>query len=158
MSYSDTIHINTLILDCDGVLTDGKKYVAENGDRQMIAFNSRDNVAVSALVEKGLRVIIVTASPWPGIAAYWKKYGCEVYYTKHKGNISTEIKEAGGRPINWSSALGVGDDFADVKLLEQCAKAYVPADAHPLLRQQFEELISRGGEGVVTELIYNQKL
>lgn len=135
--------ISTILVDCDGCLTDGKKYVGEDGQRAMIAFHSRDNTAVHRLIDAGYRVVIVTASYWPGIRKYWGKYNVEVFSTREKENLPE---------IDWGSTVGIGDSIADIPFLRRCAWAYVPADAHPRLLAEFSSLATRGGAGIMAEV------
>lgn len=135
--------INTIIIDCDGCLTDGKKYVGQDGRRTAIAFNSRDNTAIQRLIEQGYRVIIVTASHFPGIRRYWGKYNLEVFSTKQKENLEG---------IDWDNALGIGDDVIDIPFLRKCAAQYVPSDAHPRMIGEFTPLATRGGRGIMEEV------
>lgn len=135
--------INTIVVDCDGCLTDGKKYVDDKGERALMAFHARDNTAIRRLIESGYRVIIVTASRFSGTWKYWGKYNVEVVSTKEK----TEIEG-----IDWARSLGVGDDLMDIEFLRLCAVAYVPSDAHPRLLGEFNHLVTKGGRGVMAEI------
>ena len=116
-------------MDCDGVLTDGKKYVDATGQRQMIAFHSRDSIACKALVEMGFRVIVITLSDFEGIANYWTKYGAEVLYGGGVGKLTAlrlNIWEE-----DWEKTIGIGDDVTDICYLEKCKFPHIVADAHP---------------------------
>ncbi len=135
--------ISTILVDCDGCLTDGKKYVGEDGQRAMAAFHSRDNTAIQRLIEAGYRVIIVTASRWPGIRRYWGKYNVEVFSASEKESLPG---------IDWESTVGIGDDIMDAPFLRRCAWAYVPAGAHPRLLAEFSSLATSGGAGIMAEV------
>ena len=116
----------TILVDCDGCLTDGKKYVDATGQRQMIAFHSRDSIACKALVEMGFQVIILTHSLFPGIPAYWEKYGAKVHASKiEKSNVHSHFY------INPDKVIGIGDDITDISFLETVKFPYIVADAHP---------------------------
>ena len=141
--------IKNIVIDCDGVLTDGKKIVGISGHRELIAFHSRDNEAVRQLISDGYRVIIVTASRFPGIFAYWRKYNAEVFHLKDKVRLNTV---AG---LDWSETVGVGDDVMDQGFLHSCRFAYVPADAHPDMKKEFTVLKTKGGEGILSEIIHH---
>lgn len=140
---STGFELHTIVIDCDGCLTDGKKYVGLDGQRTAIAFNSRDNTAIARLIAAGYRVVIVTAARFPGIRRYWQKYNVEVFYSRDKESIEG---------IDWDSAVGIGDDLIDARFLRQCAWAFCPADAHPSLRAEFTPLATYGGQGIIEEL------
>lgn len=126
----------SIIIDCDGVLTDGKKYVDYLGNRQMIAFHSRDSIACKALVEMGFQVIVVTMSTFEGITNYWKRHGAHTVIAWGRDKI-TALEPCG---INWEKTIGIGDDITDLCYLEKCKFAYIVADPHPFYRSKDLEL------------------
>lgn len=119
----------SIIVDADGCLTDGKKYVDATGQRQMIAFHSRDSIACNALVEMGFRVIIITLSDFEGIANYWTKYGAEVLYGGKVGKLTALRLNVWEE--DWEKTIGIGDDITDIDYLEMVKYPYIVADAHP---------------------------
>ena len=135
----------SIIVDCDGCLTDGKKYVDATGQRQMIAFHSRDNIACKMLVEMGFRVIIITASSFKGIWEYWKKYGVEVHSTR--GSKLAELEKYGSIE-DWEKTIGIGDDVTDICYLEKCRYAFIPKDAHG----KVEKALSKHENAFITEI------
>ncbi len=141
----------TIIVDCDGVLTDGKKYVDATGQRQMIAFHSRDSIAWKMLVEMGFQVIILTHSLFPGIPAYWEKYGAKVHASKiEKSNVVSHFV------FDWEKTIGIGDDVTDNCYLGKCKFPYIVADAHPFYKQKgryiYPRLDVNGGCGVLAHI------
>lgn len=140
--------IKTIIVDCDGCLTDGKKHIDADGRRSHITFHSRDNIAARRFQAMGIRVIVITASAFQGIRKYWGKYNIEVYTALDKLETLNELE------IDFETAIGIGDDVIDFKFLEECKWAYVPADAHPSLLRRFQALNTRGGDGVLAELYH----
>lgn len=135
--------VTTIVIDCDGCLTDGKKYIGADGQRTAIAFNSRDNTAVQRLIAAGYRVVVVTASRFPGIRRYWQKYNVEVFSSREKEHLPG---------IYWENAAGIGDDLMDAPFLRKCAVAFTPADGHPALRGEFTPLATYGGRGIMEEV------
>lgn len=138
-----------LILDCDGCLTDGKKIVNSAGNRVLINFNSKDNIAMKQFIEVGVKVVVISASGFDGIKNYWEKYGATVIL-RAEDKLETLITH--GFDVTRKACMGVGDDLADVGFLNCCTFAVVPKDAHPLLLKQFDKLKCKGGEGVVAHL------
>ena len=69
--------VKILLLDVDGVLTDGKVYVAHDGER-FKAFNSRDNRAIAEFIARGWEVHLVSASKWPGLKQFSENTGAQV--------------------------------------------------------------------------------
>lgn len=164
----------TILVDCDGVLTDGKKYVDATGQRQMIAFHPRDSIACKALVEMGFQVIVLTHSFFEGITDYWSKYGAKIYTPSFGEPMDNKLNVAIRHPLDWEKTIGIGDDVTDICYLEKCKKAYCPMDAHSILlncaipaiargqRQlpkdfrpvNIDKLKVNGGDGILSELLF----
>ena len=142
--------IKNIVIDCDGCLTDGSKPVDDAGNRTGIRFHARDNEAARRLIAAGYRVIIVTASKFPGIRRYWHRYGVEVYSTREKITVADQASP----PFLWSETVGIGDDLLDEDFLTACEMAFMPADAHPSLVGRFTPLATAGGGGVLAEVEY----
>ncbi len=144
----------TILVDADGCLTDGKKYVDATGQRQMIAFNSRDSIACKALVEMGFQVIILTHSLFPGIPVYWEKYGAKVHASKiEKSNVVSHFV------IDWEKTIGIGDDITDDCFLEKCEFPYLVFDCNTYYHDdkyggyKYPRFKTWGGDGVLSELV-----
>lgn len=146
----------SIIIDCDGVLTDGKKYVDYLGNRQMIAFHSRDSIACKALVEMGFQVIVVTMSTFEGITNYWKRHGAHTVIAWGRDKI-TALEPCG---IDWEKTIGIGDDITDICYLEKCRYVLLPKDCHKQLvgwfnpaRNEFAPVSKlKGGQGLLSQL------
>ena len=116
----------SILVDCDGCLTDGQKHVNEKGERVSISFHARDSAACRELVAMGFKVIVVTNSFFSGIPAYWEKYGAKVHATKlEKGNVHSHFY------IDPNKVIGIGDDITDDSFLKTVKFPYIVADAHP---------------------------
>ena len=144
-------------MDADGCLTDGKKYVDATGQRQMIAFHSRDSIACKALVEMGFQVIVLTHSEFKGIRNYWEKYGAKVIHAT--GAVKKNIAlDTWGNIEDWEKTIGIGDDVTDICYLEKCKIALMPYDKHPKLWDVFSTennqftMDANGGEGLLSIL------
>lgn len=144
--------VKTILLDFDGVIGSETKYLDGNGNRAFLSVSSRDCEALKRIKEQGHRVIIVTASSSYLISAYAEKYGIRLVSSTDK--LTALMKEN----IDWENTIAIGDDLGDVEMLQKAAKAYCPADAHPKLKGEFQPLQSKGGQGVICELLYNYLL
>lgn len=152
------MRFDTLILDMDGVLTDGSKYIGPEGVRDTVRMHCRDNTNIKLLQELGIQVIVVTASSTPGAIAYFKRKGIVGMVMNDKQ--PDLIKVSSPVSFEWSRTVVVGDDLGDMKMMraaqEAGGMAYCPADAHPLVRRHFPNLETKGGQGIVGELIFKE--
>jgi len=132
--------ISTIILDLDGVLTDGKQYIGMDGRKRFKAVNARDKMAIRRIIARGYNVLILTMDDWPGAKEWFESIGCIFVVSKQKEK----------EDLLFSKAIGCGDDISDHDWLKRCKFAYVPQDAD--FRLKFERLKVNGGAGVVVEL------
>lgn len=141
--------INTLILDCDGVLTPGIKEVGDDGNRYGITFNAKDDTAIDILLGAGIRVVVVTASNYEGIAAYMRKRGVDVFnvQTAHKKDI---YRMAGIDPMR---TMVIGDDIPDITMMKMAKLAVCPSDASNTVKGLFVTLETKGGQGIVGQAL-----
>lgn len=137
--------IDTLLIDCDGVLTDGKVNISQDGKKLFKSFNSLDIAPTRELIARGIRVIIITADD-SGFAKEWaKKVGAELMVLRNKGEIDTE---------DFGIFAVCGNDVWDIPMFELANYKFCPADAHKNVKsvKDIEILILKGGEGVMTEI------
>lgn len=135
--------IQTLLIDFDGVLTDGKKTIDHTGQTMFKNVHSRDNRAIRELIAKGWEVVIVSADKWKGAEEYAHKLGAMFMHMRDKSQVPFE---------NYAA---IGDDAWDVKMLLKASIAYCPADADSSVLNipGITVLKTKGGHGVIAELL-----
>lgn len=144
----------TIILDCDGVLTDGKVRYHENGGRSK-EFHSRDIPAIKRLIKSGFEVIILSASSWNGLKYFANRCGCQyVIGIKDKAKWLTEH-----RPDLIGNFIAVCDDYDDFELCKMAYWVLLPKDhAKGFIDEIREtetlvtELQTKGGKGLMCEV------
>lgn len=151
------MNITTFIIDCDGVLNDGKQAHAYNSsdpytkpllEKPFKFFHSRDKTAIRHLTQSlGKRVIIVSADDSDITRAWAESCGAEFIYQRIK-----VFSEDDG--IIWNETVGVGDDLIDLPYLEKCALAFCPEDASPRVKEFATPLNVRGGDGFISHLLW----
>lgn len=152
--------IKTVVIDCDGVLTDGKVHYAHDGQKTK-SFNSRDIRAIRQLISHGIDVIIVTQSEWPGINDYAERTGAIVIKTRDKSyeavHDALDVYDFStpGMYGHLEDYCMIGDDVPDIELMlnDKCVRAYCTFDADPSVRDHCQQLSTKGGEGVVAEVV-----
>lgn len=136
----------TLVIDCDGVLTDGKLYMAASGEKLFKAFHSRDVRALREFVFRGFRVVIVTADDSSITKHFAEKCGVEVMVMRDKAKVVSLIGQID---------MAVGDDAWDFPMLTAAKHRFAPKDAHKSIKElPFLQLLDKNaGEGVIAELL-----
>ena len=135
---------STLLIDCDGVLTDGRLHIDHTGEKMFKAFHTRDVRAIRELIYNGFEVVIITADDWPGIFHFAKKVGAVVEIVRDKGKITHP------------EYIAIGDDAWDIPMLRRAKKAFAPCNADQAVFNQVPSVITlatRGGEGVIADML-----
>ncbi len=128
------------MIDCDGVLTDNKVWYDNNGNRTK-GFNSSDVWAIRELISMGYYVIIWTASTWPGLEQYAKRTGADIRIQRDKGGLEDY------------DFICVINDVFDKPLYDSAIRSYCPSDAYIKGWKHINPLKTKGGEGVIAELV-----
>ncbi len=144
--------VKLLLLDCDGVLTDGRITLVDGGDEQK-SFHTRDGHGLVLLHRAGLRSGIISGRTSRLVAARAADLG--VAYVRQGALDKLEVfeellEEAGVEP---SEVAYVGDDVVDIPLMRRCGLAVAVADAG-LDTRACAHYVTRlpGGFGAVREV------
>ena len=146
--------IKFLVLDIDGVLTDGGMIFTENGD-EIKKFNTKDGLGIKKIREKGIPVAFLSSGIRKGIIQQ-RADMLGVNYV-HVGNnpkmdvLKQWVKELG---ISLEEVAYVGDDINDLEIFRSAAFCACPSDAVPMIRKVSSVILSlKGGQGCVREFI-----
>ncbi|MGN6491043.1 MAG: hypothetical protein ACTHLE_03525 [Agriterribacter sp.] len=148
--------IKTIVIDCDGVLTDGKVEYHTNGRRSK-QFHSRDITSIKRLIAAGNTIYIVSKSSWEGLKHFAKRCGCN-YVTGVKDKAAWAKRVLKGQPF-----IAVCDDYDDLELCKMAWLTILPNDASILLKNEMwgggcspacehEVLGTCGGSGIIEEV------
>jgi YrbI family 3-deoxy-D-manno-octulosonate 8-phosphate phosphatase len=143
--------IDLIVLDFDGVLTDNRVWVDENG-LEGVAAHRGDGMGISRLKKAGFEVIVLSTETNPVVAARCKKMKIEAYQgVEDKGrDLKKLLKE---RKINPENVIYVGNDVNDLPCFSLVGCAVAVADAHPDILPQADLILkTKGGFGAVREL------
>ncbi|OLC16753.1 MAG: hypothetical protein AUH29_04260 [Candidatus Rokubacteria bacterium 13_1_40CM_69_27] len=145
--------VRVLVMDVDGVLTDGRMVLSERGD-ELKSFHSRDGVAVALAKRGGLRTAFVTGEKSTVAQARADKLGVDavVLGARRKGEVLEDLCAQFGLPLEASAY--VGDDLLDVPALQRAGLAIAVADAAPEVIEIAHIVTrARGGQGALRECV-----
>jgi 3-deoxy-D-manno-octulosonate 8-phosphate phosphatase (KDO 8-P phosphatase) len=144
--------LKLLILDVDGVLTDGKLFFDNDGNEYK-AFHARDGHGIKLLQQSGVQVAVISGRKSNSVALRMKNLGIEHVYQGHENKISAfhEIIEKIG--ISPEQSAHVGDDLLDLPLMIRVGLAIAVQDANFAVKQHAHWCTSlSGGCGAVREV------
>jgi len=144
--------IKLLLMDCDGVLTDGRLWLLADGDEQK-AFHARDGQGISLCHHAGLKTGIISGRTSSAVErrAQDLKMSYVRQEAKDKTKALNEILAAAGVTAN--ECAYIGDDVADIPVMQRVALAVAVADAVPETKQAAHYVTElKGGHGAVREV------
>jgi 3-deoxy-D-manno-octulosonate 8-phosphate phosphatase (KDO 8-P phosphatase) len=144
--------IKLLLMDCDGVLTDGRLWLTADGDEQK-AFHARDGQGISLCHHAGLKTGIISGRTSSAVErrAQDLKMAYVRQQAKDKIKALDEILAAAGVTAN--ECVYIGDDVADISVMQRVALAVAVADAVPETKQAAHCITELpGGHGAVREV------
>ena len=140
--------VRLLLLDVDGVLTDGRLYYGAEGEA-LKAFDTRDGHGLVLLRE---HVALGVISGRPGLARR-RLEELRFRHLRFAQRDKLAAYEALGAGMPDEEVAYMGDDVNDLALLERVGLSACPADAHPAVRASVRFVASApGGRGAVREL------
>src|SRR5690606_25371800 len=146
-------NIQYIILDVDGVLTDGRVLVNEEGE-QWRSFNVKDGYAIQYAIKQGIQVIVITGGMSTGILKRFSGLGVQEVYLNISDKLSL-LKELQMKyEFAYEQCLFIGDDLPDLACMRQVGVAICPADAAEEIKAISHYVsIRKGGDGIVRETI-----
>lgn len=145
-------NIKLLILDVDGVLTDGR-IILDNEGNEFKAFHVRDGHGIKMVVKAGLQVAIITGRYSKVVERRAHELGItEVYQRCHIKTVAFDhILEKFG--LNEKEAAYVGDDIVDIPLFRRVGMSVAVNDAIDEAKDSAMVITeNRGGQGAVREV------
>ena len=141
-----------LILDVDGVLTDGRLWFGPRGEA-LKQFHTRDGLGIQQATRAGIEVAVISGRKSKMVEIRCRELGVEHVRQGIKDKVAELERLCARLKIEPSACACVGDDLPDVPLMRKVALAFAVADAHPEARHA-AHLITKlpGGHGAVREV------
>jgi 3-deoxy-D-manno-octulosonate 8-phosphate phosphatase (KDO 8-P phosphatase) len=144
--------VRLLLLDVDGVLTDGRLYFGTGGELCKV-FHARDGHGLVLLREAGCRVAVVSGRNSPIVTARMEELGVARIYQGIRDKAAVFDALLREMRLTPEATCCVGDDLPDLELLRRAGLAVAVADAHATIREAAHWCTRlRGGEGAVREV------
>ncbi len=151
-SASSVPPIRLLVLDVDGVLTDGRLYFGVRGEA-LKAFHVRDGYGITALRRAGVQVAVISGRRSPGVAARCRELGVRHVLQGVPDKAAAFARLRARLKLPGAACACVGDDLPDIPLMRAVRLSFAVADAHRDVRRAADVVTrERGGVGAVREV------
>lgn len=144
--------IRLLTCDVDGVLTDGRIFVADDG-RELKVYSCRDGLGMKWLERSGVAVAWITGSDAPSAAHRARTLGIARVIQGAENKLEPWQRLRAELSLEMDECAHIGDDLPDLAVLARCGLgATVPQAPESLRRRAHYVTRADGGAGAVREL------
>lgn len=143
------LRIKLLLLDVDGVLTDGRLYFSNQGD-EFKTFSTLDGHGIKMLQKSGVKVGIITGRTSHLVAKRAGDLGIEILVQgrEDKWDALQDILQL--HPLELDEIAFMGDDWPDLSVMTRVGLSLTVANAHVSVAERAHwQSQERGGEGAV---------
>jgi 3-deoxy-D-manno-octulosonate 8-phosphate phosphatase (KDO 8-P phosphatase) len=152
MSLDKLKRIKLLLLDVDGVLTDGSIIYHDTGEETKV-FHIKDGLGIRMLMDAGIEVGIVTGRTSKALRHRCENLGISLVFDQVRdktGLLEVVSREKG---VKAEHIAFVGDDLVDIPLMKRVGLSVAVADAHETVLEHADMVTAaQGGAGAVREL------
>jgi N-acylneuraminate cytidylyltransferase len=145
--------IDLIICDFDGVITDNRVWIEQDGRESVAAYRS-DSIRVKEMRAAGIEILILSSEPNRVVEARARKMGVEAIHgvdIYEKGRVMREVLER--KSIKAENVIYIGNDLNDLPCFEVAGWSVAVADAYPeVIRAADYVLTKAGGHGALREL------
>ena len=154
IGWSNSNMIKLVILDVDGVMTDGKKYYDRDGNVVLKNFCDKDWTAIKRFRAIGIPVVFLTGDPFNATILKNRNLPYVVNrgdgFHRDKVNFIDDIIEE--YQCELSDVVYLGDDLFDYGIMEVVGHPYSMADSPAILQNISVPLVCKGGENAIMHL------
>jgi len=147
------LKITTLVLDVDGVFTDGS-IIHGNSGNELKIFNVQDGMGITLAREGGLKTSIITGRTSEAVTKRAEELKIDTVFQGAADKMTAWEKLLAGQKITPEQICYMGDDLLDLCLLNRAGLAVCPANARPEIKNVVHVVTrATGGCGAVRELV-----
>ena len=148
--------VKLLLMDVDGVLTDGKLYNVPDPHGRMVetkGFDSQDGIALQWLNWKGIKTGVISGRESPATVERARQVKMDYVYQGHIEKIPILEQILADAKIEAAAVAYAGDDLTDVVILRRVGLAIATANAREEVKRAAHYVTqARGGRGAIREV------
>jgi 3-deoxy-D-manno-octulosonate 8-phosphate phosphatase (KDO 8-P phosphatase) len=144
--------IKLLLLDVDGVLTDGRILYDEKG-QEMKCFHVQDGQGIRWLLTEGIKVGFLSGRSSKAVEMRAKELGISFLFQGIKDKMMLYGQLLQKTKLGTEQVSFMGDDFIDLRLLKNVGLSICVSNGHPLVQKEVDYVTqAAGGWGAVREV------
>ena len=146
------VTIKLLVYDFDGVMTDNKVYVDQNGN-EMVQVSRADGLGIAEIRKLGIQQIILSTETNPVVSARAEKL--DLFCLQGIDNKAQGLVDyCKNHHLGLGDVAYVGNDINDLEVMKLVGTTFCPADAHLNIKEISQCILSsKGGNGVSREIL-----
>jgi 3-deoxy-D-manno-octulosonate 8-phosphate phosphatase (KDO 8-P phosphatase) len=145
--------VKLLVLDVDGVLTNGQVWIGSDGKESLKAFDIQDGLGIKLLEQCGIPTAIITGRNSKMVLARCEELGIKHVHmgVENKAIALDQVIKSLG--ISSSDCAVMGDDWPDLQMMKNAGFKICPAQGHEAVKE-FAHFVTHntGGNGAVREV------
>ena len=147
------MRIKLIVLDVDGVLTDGRLYIGSDGNEYK-AFHTQDGMGISLAKQAGIKTAIITGRKSKAVRKRAEELSFDYVFEGIHDKLETLQKIIDEIGIGFEEVCYMGDDLNDIPILTKVGWPCAPKNAIDFVKNQVAFVAeSNGGDGAVREMI-----
>ena len=155
--HAQAAKIKLLLMDVDGVLTDGRLYNVPDRDGNMAetkGFDSQDGIGLQWLNWKGIKTGVISGRISPATAERARQTKMAYVYQGHIEKIPILQEILADAKIDPGEVAYIGDDFTDIVIMHRVGLAIATANARVEVKSEAHYVTeASGGNGAVREVV-----
>jgi 3-deoxy-D-manno-octulosonate 8-phosphate phosphatase (KDO 8-P phosphatase) len=145
--------ITTIVLDVDGVLTNGKVILEASGEMTR-TMSTRDGYIIQRAIKKGYNVCIITLGNSKMVENRMNYLGVNDVFSSAENKLETLNSYCSSKNITLENVLYMGDDMPDIDCIKSVSIGTCPNDAVPEIREVADYISHvNGGHGCVRDVM-----
>jgi 3-deoxy-D-manno-octulosonate 8-phosphate phosphatase (KDO 8-P phosphatase) len=149
--------VKLLLMDVDGVLTDGHLINVPGPDGKVVetkGFDSQDGIALQWMAWQGIKTGVISGRQSPATEERARQCKMAYVYQGHIEKIPILEEILADAKISSAEVAYIGDDFTDVVIMHRVGLAIATANARPEVKREARYVTTApGGSGAVREVI-----
>jgi 3-deoxy-D-manno-octulosonate 8-phosphate phosphatase (KDO 8-P phosphatase) len=158
MQISETIssklrNIRMVLLDVDGVMTDGRVLLLPDG-QEVKFFSIHDGFGIVCAMKVGIRIGIISGRSSPSLKIRCEELGIKDLYMDKMEKLPVLEQIIKEHNLTYDQIAFIGDDVPDLPVLEKIGLSVAPNNAHESVKSRVDLVLSKtGGDGAVREFL-----